>query len=419
MPSVSRRRVLSGAAATLTAAAVAACDPSRRNAPAPTTGTAPRSAAGTDTSSSRGSGPGTGPSAGPRGGPATGATGGPRKADWRALAASLDGDLVSRFAPDYAEVKQLFNTRFDHARPVAVVEAAGPADVSETILFAQRFGLRSRPRAGGHSYVGASTLDDGLVIDVRRMRAIRYDPAGRVATVGAGAQLYAMHAALARHGRSIPTGTCPTVGATGLTLGGGLGIDNRAHGLTCDALTGLTMVTADGTVRRIGPGREGDLWWATRGGGGGNFGVVTSLSYRTHAARPIGVFLVSFRWDQAGAVLRGWAARARSMPRSAWCNLHLEAGADGSTGVRIVGACSEGDQDAQVAAMERAVGLEATSVSTFGKAFMDGVRYFAGGTTSSRQAFVAGSDVVARMSRTLSLRCRASWHVGRRAAGHR
>jgi FAD/FMN-containing dehydrogenase len=311
---------------------------------------------------------------------------------------------VRRSDSDYDEVKGLFNPQFDRAQPLAVIEAAHADDVAEAIRFGQRFGLRSRPRSGGHSYVGASTVDDGLMIDVRRMRRVGYDAASGIATVGAGAQLYATHAALAVHSRSIPTGTCPTVGAAGLTLGGGVGIDSRRHGLTCDALTRLTMVTADGKVRQIDGDRHRDLWWASRGGGGGNFGVVTSFRYATHAARPMGVFLLSFPWGVAPAVLRGWARRISVMPRSVWCNVKLEASSDGSTRVRVGGACTAGDQEAQAAAFERAVGVDATSVSTFEQSFMDGVRFFGGGSTSARTAFAAGSDVVESMSPDLSRR---------------
>ncbi len=328
--------------------------------------------------------------------PSVAAAPGPTRADWRALAESIDGEVVRRFDADFDEVRVLFNPRFDRAEPLAVVEAASAADVAEAIAFSRRFDLVTRPRAGGHSYVGASTGSDAVIIDVRRMHRVRYDAGSRLATVGAGAGLYAVHTALARNGRSIPTGTCPTVGAAGLTLGGGLGVDNRQHGLTSDALVGLTLVTADGRTRVVDADHHRDLFWASRGGGGGNFGVVTSLRYQTHAARPMGFFLLSFPWGRAPAVLRGWARRVRSMPRSTWANLHLDA-SSGSTSVRIVGVCEAGDEDAQAAAMQREIGIDATSESTFRRSFLDGVRFLGGGSTSARTSFAAGSDVLAGM----------------------
>ncbi len=318
------------------------------------------------------------------------------------MAASIDGDVVRRSDPDFDEASRLFNPRFDDVRPLAVVEATSADDVAEAIRFAGRFGLRPRPKSGGHSYVGASTVDDGIVIDVGRIRRTRYDAAGGAAVVGGGAHLYAVHAALAAHGRSIPTGTCPTVGAAGLTLGGGLGVENREHGLTSDALTGLTIVTADGRVRIASASRDRDLFWACRGGGGGNFGVVTSMRFATHAARRTGFFLLSFAWVDAPKVVRGWARRVQQLPRSVWANLHLDGGSDGSTSVRIVGTCRAGDQSAQAAGMEAAGGAEATSVSTFERSFLDGVEFLGGGRTSARTGFAAGSDVIAAMPRGLS-----------------
>jgi FAD/FMN-containing dehydrogenase len=332
----------------------------------------------------------------------TARTGGPTRADWLALARSLDGDVIRRNNGHYAAAKQLFDPRFDRRSPVAVIEAASAHDVSEAIRFARRFDLTSRPRAGGHSYVGASTVDDGLIIDVGRINDTHYDAASGRARVGAGAQLYGVHATLARHGRSIPTGTCPTVGAAGLTLGGGLGVDSRVHGLTCDRLVSVTIVTADGLVRRADASRNSDLLWACRGGGGGNVGVVTSLHFATHPTHQFGFFLVSFPWSAASRVLEGWSRRVRQMPRSSWMNLHLEAGSDGSTSARVVGACQAGDEDQEAAAIERAVGVDATSTSTFQRSFLDGIAFLGGGTTSSRQAFAAGSDVIATMSPTLS-----------------
>ena len=397
--SVSRRAVLQATAAAAVTAALPGCSGDRRKEATDAASTIRRPPTATSSNPT-----GSSPTGSSSTRPGTSSVSGPGRADWRALAASLDGRVVRRFASDYDEVKGLFNPRFDRAQPRAVIEAANAEDVAETIRFGQRFGLRSRPRSGGHSYVGASTADDGLMIDVRRMHRVGYDAASGIATVGAGAQLYSAHAALAVHSRSIPTGTCPTVGAAGLTLGGGVGIDSRRHGLTCDALTGLTMVTADGTKRHVDAERDRDLWWASLGGGGGNFGVVTSFRYSTHAARPMGVFLLSFPWDRAPAVLRGWARRVRVMPRSVWCNAKLEASSDGSTRVRVVGVCAVGDQGAQAAALERAVGVDPTSVSTFEQSFMDGVRYFGGGTTSARTAFAAGSDVIATMSPDLSRR---------------
>ncbi len=333
------------------------------------------------------------------------------------MARSIDGDVVGRHDRNFDEVSHLFNPRFDRVQPLAVVEATSASDVREAVRFARRFNLRARPKAGGHSYVGASTVSNGLVIDVGRLHGVHVDVGNASVSLGAGAQLYHAHALLARHGRTLPTGTCPTVGAAGLTLGGGLGVASRQFGLTCDQLSGLTMVTADGRIQPVDAHHNRDLFWACRGGGGGNFGVLTAMRFYTQVARRIGFFLLSFPWSKAPVVIRGWAKRLHTMKRSAWANLHLEASADGSTQIRIVGVCRAGDEGAEAAAMEVAAGISATSVSTFEKSFMDGVSFLGGGSTSARQVFAAGSDVIEAMSRDLS-RTLPKIVAHRAASGH-
>ncbi|MGH3420122.1 MAG: BBE domain-containing protein, partial [Streptosporangiaceae bacterium] len=140
-----------------------------------------------------------------------------------------------------------------------------------------------------------------------------------------------------------------------------------------------------------------DLLWASRGGGGGNFGIVTQLRYRTQPARSMGFFLLGFAWADAVSVLRGWASRMHSAPGSVWANLHLEASGGGSPQVRIVGVCRAGQEDREAAAMEASVGSAPTSTSTFTTTFLGGVQYLGGGTTSPRQGWAAGSDVITGM----------------------
>lgn len=317
---------------------------------------------------------------------------------WRALAAGLDGDLVRPGDGDYAEAKELFNPRWDAMHPLAVVEATTAEDVGEALRFAGRHSLSVRPKSGGHSYVGASASDGGVVVSTSRMTDVRYDAADSTATVGGGARLYPVHAALDAQGRTIPTGTCPTVGAAGLTLGGGLGIASRQYGLTCDQLVGAVVVPANGVVRTVDASSHPDLLWALRGGGGGNFAIVTQLRYATQPTTSLGFFLLSFPWSGGVAVIRGWASRIAAMPASTWANLHLEAGSDGSTQARVVGVCRAGAETAEAHALEAAIGLDATSTSLFTKSYVDGVQFLGGGTTSARQGWAAGSDVLPAMT---------------------
>jgi FAD/FMN-containing dehydrogenase len=322
----------------------------------------------------------------------------PPNSAWNQLARSLQGELVRPGDGDYFEAKELFNPRWDFAKPIAIVEAASAGDVSVAIDFARHWKLDVRTKSGGHSYVGASTGNGVLVISTTRMSWVRYNPSDQTVIVGSGARLYPVHKALAAHGRTIPTGTCPTVGAGGLTLGGGLGIANRQYGLTCDQLYSAEIVTADGVVRHANATTNPHLFWGLRGGGGGNFGIVTQFSYHTQPTTSLGFFLLTFPWSSAAAVIRGWSSRVTVMPHTTWANLHVEASSSGSTEIRVVGVCLPGHQASEAAAMESAVGVKATESSLFTKSYLDGVQFLGGGTTSPRQGWAAGSDVLPRMT---------------------
>jgi FAD/FMN-containing dehydrogenase len=140
--------------------------------------------------------------------------------------------------------------------------------------------------------------------------------AGQVATVGVGVRLGELYDTLAEHGLTIPAGCGPSVGIAGLTLGGGLGILGRKHGLTCDHLLGAQVVLADGRVVECGEHHDGELFWALRGAGGGHFGVVTSLVFRTLPAPAATVFHLTWPPAAAAAVVQAWQAWHRTRPTS-------------------------------------------------------------------------------------------------------
>ena len=182
--------------------------------------------------------------------------------------------------PEYADTTTLNNAMIER-RPALVAHCATPTDVADAIAYARGSGLPLAVRAGGHSVAGLSLVDDGLVIDVRGMDAIEVDPDRRVARVGAGATWSQFDRATQPHGLATTGGRVSTTGVAGLTLGGGSGWLERKHGLACDNLLAVELVTADGEHVRASAGEHPDLFWALRGGGG-NFGVVTAFEFRLH-----------------------------------------------------------------------------------------------------------------------------------------
>jgi FAD/FMN-containing dehydrogenase len=332
----------------------------------------------------------------------------PPRSAWSALEQGLDGGLLRPGEAGFRAAGRLYDPRFDGASPAAVVQALTTQDVVETLRFARRHRLPLRARSGGHSYVGESTVTGGIQLDLRRMDRVGFDPSSLTVRVGAGAALFRVHEALDPRGRTVPTGTCPTVGAAGLTLGGGIGVESRAFGLTCDNVLELTVVTADGVVRRVDGERHADLFWASRGGGGGSFGVVTSMRLATRPAGELGFFFLRYAASDAEAMVQGWQRRVAAMPDSCWANVHLDAHPAGPD-ARIVGVTLAGDADLQAEAMQAAIGRDAPQVTTFVRSHHDGVRLLAGCSTLpdaqcgpapdgglGREGFVAGSDVVAR-----------------------
>ncbi|GAB3981888.1 FAD-binding oxidoreductase [Actinoallomurus acanthiterrae] len=206
---------------------------------------------------------------------------------------------------------------------MAVVRCASVRDVTRTLAFARHSGTHVVPRGGGHCFAGRSSTA-GLVLDLSHLDAVTVRPDGR-ARIGAGARLAQVYDGLHRSGRAVPAGCGPTVGIAGLTLGGGLGLLGRLHGLTCDALLSAQVVLADGRVVDCDLDREPELFWALRGSGGGQLGVVTSLVFATVAEPRATRF--ELRWPESAAVdvVTGWQVWASEAPDDVTANLSLVA----------------------------------------------------------------------------------------------
>ncbi|QKW08148.1 FAD-binding oxidoreductase [Streptomyces sp. NA04227] len=299
-------------------------------------------------------------------------------ADWRALAKDLDGPLVRPGDRNWATARQLYNTKFDSLKPTAVAYVAHTDDIRTTLAYARAHRIPVAIRNGGHSYAGYSSGNGRLILDVSKLATVR--TSGKEAVVGAGAKLIDVYRGLSKHGVTIPAGSCPTVGVSGLTLGGGHGVASRAYGLTCDNLTRATLVTADGKQITASKDENKDLFWALRGAGNGNFGVVTELHFRTHPA-PEGVSAyMSWPYSRAAAVVKAWQQWGPDQPDEIWSSLHLDNAAGGTPTVSVAAFSLGSYSDLQNAVDRLAdrVGAPARSVSLKRRAYQAAMDVYAG-----------------------------------------
>jgi FAD/FMN-containing dehydrogenase len=252
-----------------------------------------------------------------------------------ALRKAVKGTVFTRTTPGFANERRIFNSRFANVVPLAVVRAASVADVQATVRWAKHYGVPITARSGGHSYAGYSSVRNGVVVDVRGLHRISLGKG--TAQIGAGNNLWAIYSALVRHGVTIPGGSCPTVGIAGLALGGGMGLAGRKYGLTLDSVKAVQVVTADGKVRNANAGSNEELYWACRGGGGGNFGVATAFTMQVHPAPNCAYFFATWPWADAEAVLGAWLRHApKSNPNlTSICSLLGDGG--GTPLVRLEG----------------------------------------------------------------------------------
>ena len=238
--------------------------------------------------------------------------------DWQGLATTIQGNIIQPGNASYNQARLVYNPRYDAILPQAIVRCASADDVNTALAFIRKNGLTVTARSGGHSYAGYST-GTGVVIDVGAMNTITVG--NGTATIGAGAKLADVYDQLTAQGVAIPSGTCSTVGIAGITMGGGIGIVDRAYGLTCDNLISAQVVTADGKIVTCDASNEPDLFWALRGGGGGNFGIVTSFTFKTHTTSDITVGIASFSMDDTVKVMAAWQTWGQTLPDTIWSNV--------------------------------------------------------------------------------------------------
>jgi FAD/FMN-containing dehydrogenase len=232
--------------------------------------------------------------------------------NWALLQSKLSGTLVLPSSTTYGTAKQISWKEYDAVNPSAIAYCVNEADVRQCLKFARANGIPATPRSGGHSFMGFS-LTTGLVIDVSRLNGVSAN--GNTVKLGGGALQIDLISGLAGTGLALPGGLFPTVGAGGFIQGGGIGWQTRYLGVASDTLSSARVVLADGSAVTASANQNADLFWALRGGGGGNFGVVTSYNLTAAAVPTLSRFNLTWTWDQAADVLTAWQPWAIAAPR--------------------------------------------------------------------------------------------------------
>jgi hypothetical protein len=229
------------------------------------------------------------------------------------------GDLLRPADDGYAHARAIWNA-LAARKPALIARCTGVEDVQDAVRAARATGVLTAVRCGGHSIPGFSTCDNGLVIDLSRIREVSVDPEGRKARFAGGCLLGSVDTATQKHGLVFPSGVVSHTGASGLVLGGGFGWLTRLHGLSCDNVEGFTLVTADGSVVHASAKENADLFWALRGGGG-NFGVVTEFEVKLHPLTSV-VMAQCLEEDISG-ILRQWSNFMPQAPDQLKWNVNL------------------------------------------------------------------------------------------------
>jgi FAD/FMN-containing dehydrogenase len=228
------------------------------------------------------------------------------------LRKSVRGAVLCLGEPGYDEARTIPNAMIDR-RPAVIARCAGAADVIACVCFAREHEILVSIRGGGHSVAGKSVCEGGLMIDLSAMKGIRVDPIQRTVRAQPGLKLGEFDRETQAFGLATTQGVVPTVGMSGLTLGGGWGQLHAKYGLAVDNVIGADVVTADGRLLSVSASENPDLFWGIRGGSG-NFGVVTSLEFRLHEVGPVFGGAVFYPASQAREVLRFWREFAADSP---------------------------------------------------------------------------------------------------------
>lgn len=251
---------------------------------------------------------------------------------------NLTGRIMRPGYPGWNGARHGFAQRFDYNdnEPQVIVFCQSAGDVSNAVRWARENEVPIRIRSGRHNYMAYSSLiKNGIIIDVSEIEQVTMNMDALTATVGAGIDMLTLTELLAESSMAIPLATGPSVGLAGLTLGGGFGITSRKFCMTCDNVLDVEMVNANGEIIHANANENPELYWALRGGGGGNFGVVTAFTFRLHPVGIVGAFNWSWTWDKFEEVVDTWQKWAPDHPEDGLTSI-LTLTSDPLTGTKLV-----------------------------------------------------------------------------------
>jgi len=306
--------------------------------------------------------------------------------NWEELRALLSGTGAELFFPgenNYSTYKKLFNLRFNPS-PAAILRGASELAIQRAVEWCTTQNIPIHCRSGGHSFEAFSS-GPGLVIDLRPFQKLSIDTTQHRAKIGAGHLLGSLTEKLYRNNYAIPTGSCATVGLSGLTLGGGVGLSSRQWGLTCDQVNSFRVVLADGRIVTADREENPDLFWALQGGGGGQFGVVTEFDFSLKRALDVYTFVLKWPRAQFKSVLQNWQQLTTSGSRQITSIFKISGNSSGMGEVKIIGQVLSRDntrppteEEARALIRPYVVGRPSQTLLQR-RNFLEAATYFAGG----------------------------------------
>jgi FAD/FMN-containing dehydrogenase len=308
-------------------------------------------------------------------------------ANWDRLRRRLGDRLVLPQDTGYDRLRLPYNEVYAYRRPAAIARCVRQEDVQACLDFASHERVPVAARSGRHSYAGYSVPENGLVVDLSAFDDVQVR--GTLVQAGPGTRLDGFYEAIGARGRSVPAGSCRSVGLGGLALGGGIGVTARKYGLTCDNLVSARIVTPDGCLRTVSEDQERDLFWALRGGGGGNFGIVTSFTFRSFPAPDVTYFQLTYPAGMTAELFAAWQDWFEDAPDELWGICGTAAGTPPTTNIVGTYLGRTKDLHALLDRLPRATTREIREMT-----YLEAMRFFAGGyetgfpfVASSRMAY--------------------------------